>query len=429
MSIIRRASKAVASITVISFTTLALLELALRVYPAAIPMSFLVKFDPLIRGRIAAELKLPTRQSFRNIPRDDGGPELLVPAPGMVLDQGFRDVGAVNPQHTDAKGFCNEPGIDRDEGEIEILALGDSFTWCLAVPPGDAWPAQLADITGLKSYNLGIQAIGPHEYLQLLKWFGLAAGPKIVVMNIYEGNDYRDTFSYWAWVESMATGKVADEAKSRPQSGFLRRYSYVVSTVAAGYAVWREKSENQKVSEGIAAAAGNNDKASLRYYLATRNLHPDFRYKLEFPSGSLAFNPENGDLDEPNYAELVIQGIGDITLYDSALEEFVGLGNAYGFEPVVSYTPAAYTAYRSQVRFSDPSLYRLLGDFSDLQRRYFEERAPKIGYRFIDLTEDMQREAGAGGLERLLYFPLNRHLTPAGHRVVAETLARELGQP
>ena len=44
---------------------------------------------------------------------------------------------------------------------------------------------------------MGVGGIGPYEYVQVLKQFGLQRRPRIVIMNIYEGNDLRDTLRYW----------------------------------------------------------------------------------------------------------------------------------------------------------------------------------------------------------------------------------------
>jgi hypothetical protein len=150
-----------------------LLEVALRFYPSAIPTNFLVRFTPNIRSNIATGRNLPTKKILRKVPRDDGGPNLLVPIPGITINMGFVDLGAVNPQHTDDFGFCNDQPSAFHADKVDIIAMGDSFTWCTAVAPADTWVAELGKISSLSTYNMGVPGIGLYEHLQILKWFGL----------------------------------------------------------------------------------------------------------------------------------------------------------------------------------------------------------------------------------------------------------------
>ena len=46
------------------------------------------------------------------------------------------------------------------------------------------------------AYNLSVAGIGPYEYVELLRRYGLPLGPRVVVMNIYEGNDLRDVLKF-----------------------------------------------------------------------------------------------------------------------------------------------------------------------------------------------------------------------------------------
>jgi len=429
MTLEKALKTAASSLAIVAITAL-LLEAGLRLFPGAIPVSFLVDFSPAIRAEIAAKRGLPTRRDLRAVPRDDGGPELLLPKPNTEFDYGYRDEGAVNPQRTDEEGFCNEPHLGAADESFDIIAVGDSFTWCLAVEPGDAWPRQLGIMTGLTSRNLGIQGIGLYEHIQILKWVGLRAKPRYVVVNIYEGNDFRDALKYWAHRERAGQGtepvglSKAPDGKNAVLQWAERSYTYNTFRAAAF-----PKEHVTAAAHKQPALRGQKDQGpltSLYRTLMSKAFFPDFRYDLIFGDAIVPFNTANGDLDEANFAAAMWQGKGDLRLFDRALEELARLGKDHGFLPIVVYTPTAYSAYKKHVRFSDPRLASLTEFFSDAQRYYFADRTEKLGLLFVDTTETMRASAAELGPDSLLHFPINRHLTPQGHELVAGAVAEAI---
>jgi len=425
-----KALKTAASSLAVVAITAVLLEAGLRLFPGIIPVNYLVDFSPAVRAEIAAERGLPTRQDLRAVPRDDDGPELLLPKPNTEFDYGYKDEGAINPQRTDEEGFCNEPHVHARDQSVDIIALGDSFTWCLAVEPGETWPGKLGKMTGLKARNLGIQGIGLYEYVQILKWVGLRANPRYVVINIYEGNDFRDALKYWAHRE-----RTGDGSEALNYANAADRKSAILRWVEHSYAYNTFRAATFPKEHVTAAAHKRPDKGpqknqgplmSLYRALMSTAYFPDFRYDLDFGDAIVPFNTANGDLDEANFAAAMWQGKGDLRLFDRGLEELVQLGKDHGFLPILVYTPTAYSAYRKQVRFSDPRLASLTEFFSDAQRYYFADRTKKLGLLFVDTTETMRGRAAELGPNALSHFPINRHLTPHGHELVAGAVAEAI---
>jgi lysophospholipase L1-like esterase len=89
-------------------------------------------------------------------------------------------------------------GIDefgfRNEGtrvDVEVVAIGDSHTYGYNVSAEDAWPQQLARMSGLKTCNLGVGGYGVLQYVRLLEeaW---AMAPRHVVLGLYLANDLQD---------------------------------------------------------------------------------------------------------------------------------------------------------------------------------------------------------------------------------------------
>jgi hypothetical protein len=385
--------------------SLVVFEVVLRLVPAAIPPKLLILFEPSLRAK-AAVGAFPLQRDFREVARDDGGPPLFVPKPDSPVVSIDRTADGA-ARSTDELGFCNPRGTYEGRERIDVIALGDSFSWCHAVLPEEAWPARLGEKTGLRVFSLGLGGKGPYEYVQYLLAFGLVKKPRVVVMNVYGGNDLRDAVTYRDWRDATARGE-------RPPS-----------------------SEPQNIAPGlVASAVGRNSYAinflvALASRLATRDAsdwekaHVDFRYTLALPSGAVAFNTENRDRDEVLTARRLEEGTTSLAIWDDALSRFSALAREHGFTAVVSYTPPAFAAYRGLANFDDASVAPLMTAFDESQRRFLADRAVSLGFLFHDLTPDLSiaaREAGAA----LLYDPVHVHLTARGNDVVAGSLARFL---
>jgi len=386
------------------------LEILLRVYPAAIPLALLQHFEEGLRLRVAQRLHLPTRYDFLEVPRDDGGPLLRRYRPRTHV-AGKRD----------AAGFCNPRGHESAAEQMEIIVVGDSFTEC-NVPAEQTWPALLQAFSGTQTYNLGVGGIGIYEYVQMLKQFGLQRRPRIVIMNIYEGNDLRDALRYWDHRNNK--GGAAELGKlGSARGGWLSRHSYAVNVATAAWREWVDPAWRSltEVEEEFKKGLDAIDKDSL-----------DLRYVLHLEGGDVAFNQDNADRDELRLALVLDQGLIDLGVLNEALATFVQLAKDEGFLPLITYSPAAYTAYVNYIEFSEPSVGPVLARYSARLRDYFRDFADRFGVPFLDLTPDLQAEIAAQGsaqAARLLYFPNTVHYSAEGHRTVAEAVARFVEAP
>lgn len=388
------------------------LELGLRLVPQAIPLTVLVRFQPDVRSAVAEARGLPTRSKARDLPRDDGGPQRHIYQPGITFHMHAPDPGQVSTIRIDDAGFCNPAGSSYQRAHIDLLAIGDSFTHCTTVRPEETWVAEVSQETGLSTYDLGVGGVGPYEYLEILTHFGLVKTPRIVVMNIYEGNDLRDASLYHDY-RSARGDAAAQSADPRMrlrrafEASWLGRHSYAANLLVGGaLALANEVDEPDPVAKRAGIRKGSID----------------FRYRLDFGASSVAMNPEDTDRDEVVHAMLVRRGVVSFELFDPALRRYAMLAHEHGFVPVVSYTPAAYTTYAEFARFDDPSLAPLMREFSDAQRAWFARRCRELGLPFLDLTNALRTAARTGRERELLYFPSNLHLSQAGHRVVAASL-------
>jgi hypothetical protein len=342
------------------------------------------------------------RNDFVALPRDDQGPPLYVRKP----DSRIASLDEHGPSHTDENGFCNAAGQYSAHERLDLVAVGDSFTWCHAVRTEQAWVARLAERSGLATYNLGRGGSGPYEYLQVLQHYGLPKHPRIVVLNIYEGNDLRDAMLYWRYRHELE--RSGHPPATEPVSAFpaltnspLGRHSYVANVVLAFLTRVLERRDPDVAEENAV----------------------DFEYSLEFGERRVPFNLENRDTDEVIHARRLADGRESLELWDGALTRFAELAREHGFSPVLSYIPSAHTSYAERTRFTDPSLAPLLAAFSRTQREFLAQRAASLGFAFCDFTPALVDAARASGPGTLLYDPKHIHLTPAGHEVVAGVLS------
>jgi hypothetical protein len=233
-----------------------------------------------------------------------------------------------------------------------------------------------------------------------------------VLFDYEPGNDLRDIFAFGAYRAGHA-GVAAQSSQPTSVSSqdrtFLTRHSYLYNLLRA--ALGTEKGHH------------DNDPRSTK--LPSKHTI-DFRYAVRFGDRSIAFNPHNRDQDEPYYAMALARGVLDVKSLRLPIERFAQLAQQYGFTAVVTYTPPANTVYRNFIQFEDPALDEIMRRGDERQREAIAAAAAEFGLPFIDLTPALQEAAAALEDRQLLYFKENLHITPAGHRVIAETLEKRL---
>jgi len=288
----------------------------------------------------------------------------------------------------DVAGFCN-PLDKADRASVDVVTLGDSFTFCQVLDASDTFTARIENQTGLTTYNLGVAGIGPYEYLEILRKFGLALKPRVVVMNVYEGNDLKDLIEN---IDFRATG-VPSEDKTRLGGPFA--VSYALAYMKAGIELTYKQLKGKKI---------------------------DFGYSIDVQGTEWQMNLGNSDIDEVKHARRIVSGEISFDLFEEPLTDFVALAAEHGFIPVVTRLPSAHTAYRESVRF-DTDVSHELAVYSQTQGDWLAGNADRIGYRFFDTVPVFREQVKT---RPLAFYPANVHFTKEGHAIVAEMLGPEL---
>ncbi len=375
------------------------MEVVLRSFPGVIGISALARFEPNLRLQISRRQGLPAIESLSTLTPDmrtDGGPTIFLPAAGSLVVTPVAatdaDFGAVEVVRADHNGLCNDRSRAADL-TADVVMAGDSFTFCTTMTAKDAAAYRLQDLSGMRTYNLGVRSTGPYEYLEMLKRYAPTLHPKFAVMNIFEGNDLRDVMRTR---EFIVSGKDARKMDPPPAPA----WSYAVEYIRASFA--------PLVS------------------IVKRGLRKDdfnFRYSATVGGVRLAMNPSNRDQDEA--ANAIAFEIGEVSFaaFSEPLSNFVVWATASDVVPIVTYLPSMYTAYSDTVEFEDARVGAAVRRFSAAQRNWLATHAGIIGYRFVDLVPMFQAAAAAGVVT---HFPNTVHPTPKGHEVVALELARQL---
>ena len=376
------------------FLVLGIAEVFLRIFPSLISIPVLERFNSELRQTVADGLQLSTKSSRRIIPsseRTDGGPDFYTYQPNRTImspvDPIDAELGAVEGARIDQNGFCN-PESAAERAPIDVLLLGDSMTFCTAIDADQTSSAMVEDIFGFSAYNLGIPGIGPFEYVELLRKYGLNREPKFVVMNINEGNDPRDVERFNDFRLHEKQSMDADAA------GGPFAWSYSLAFIKAAI--------------------------ELQLRQIDRNTGLDFRYSIEEPDGRVEMNIANADRDEVRYARRFNSGELSPAIFEPALDSFRDLARNNDFVPVILLIPGAYTAYAQSVVFNDQELSTTMTSGREIISEWLQDYAARNNIAFVDLAPAFQAAAKAGPLT---HFPANRHLTPDGQRIVASQIA------
>jgi hypothetical protein len=87
----------------------------------------------------------------------------------------------------------DEHGLRNPErrARYDAVAVGDSFTEGSMVSDDQVWPVLLGRETGCSVYNLGISGGTPRQYLGNFLSFGVELEPRLAIVLVYEGNDFK----------------------------------------------------------------------------------------------------------------------------------------------------------------------------------------------------------------------------------------------
>lgn len=295
--------------------------------------------------------------------------------------QGYvTELGRDLEYRSDAKGFRNPADAPT---AADIAFVGDSYTEAAQVPIAETFAQLVGRATENSVLNYGRGAYGPQQEALVLRRFALAQdpAPKVIVWQLFEGNDLKDAVEFAAWKENP----------NRVRAGLLDRYlanSFFVPFLLRTY----ESKKKRFDWTGSALSNGRDDWA--------------VRYKLEVDPFKNRSNAWPGT--------------------EAALREGIAAAREAGSRVVLMYVPTAARVLHDKLKTEDQQLRGQYFPDGGLDVRPFLQRvqtlAQELGVPLLDLypvfRAHVQREGGSG-----IFIPDDEHLDLEGHRLVSEALA------
>ncbi|MEP6699261.1 MAG: hypothetical protein ABJB09_05975 [Verrucomicrobiota bacterium] len=325
------------------------------------------------------------------------------------------------PFRTDAEGFRN-PSI---RAQIDVAALGDSFTDAMTLAVEESWPARLEQITGKKVQNYGVSSFGPQQEFYVLEDFALAHRPREVVIAFFAGNDLFDAERFEQWQRSG--DKPGEETTGwRLQKTYRRHQTSYFETMARLALPQAWQSRLAAASPPVAARKDSLfDRGMFNLPVAG-----NFRFAL-MPAYVQKLASSRAELERSRGWELTR------TTFLRMRETCARASARF----TIMFIPSKAEAYWPLIERSlGPEKLQRAIDFSCLynhmplraatihanrlaQNDLVREFAAQQNISFLDLTPALEQNAAAG---RAVYFPDDAHWNAAGHALAAEELAKFL---
>lgn len=300
--------------------------------------------------------------------------------PGISWTGAFPNTDRVVYYRTDENGFRNPNGVDR----ADVVFIGDSFTEGATVEEHETFVRRAGAASGLSVVNLGRGAYGPQQELIVLKRHGLAYSPRVVVWQLFEGNDLEDARAFREWQENS-------ERESVP---FTERY-FDNSLFAA----WIPKV--RRLSPEVPLVRLNyTDKVEIQTTLR-------YRYDPEAPSKNPMGWAETTKTIEQGYRLCEEKGIKLLVVLVPAMVRVM--------EPYLTFEQIEHRRH-----YLPGDVDGRRNDFSAGLAEFCEE----LGCSFIDAYSALRQAAEANN--RRLYILVDEHLDVRGNEVVAQAIAEWL---
>lgn len=299
----------------------------------------------------------------------------FVRKPGVSWRGYVPELDKIVEYHSDENGFRNST----KQQQADLVFIGDSYTEAAQIDEGNTLVRRVEQLSGLSAVNLARGAYGPQQELIVLQRYGLAYKPRVVVWQLFAGNDLRDAEAFVEWKQNP----------QRFDTSLTERYF-----------------NNSLLKEWLATTRHQEYKGplvTLRYHDGTER-----RIRLRYPY-------------EPDQPSTIHRGMTE-TL--SALEAGHKLCESNGIQLLVVVIPTMVRVMAPDIIFDSvedrmkyfPEARESQKDFSGTIKDF----CARIGCTVVDGFEPLRRAAATDNSH--LYIPNDEHFDVRGHEVMAQTL-------
>jgi hypothetical protein len=330
---------------------------------------------------------------------DDTGEKLRLPyvRPPHIHWEGltFGNIGEWQPDEldrqvvtfkTDQHGFRNS----EDLNQADLVFIGDSFTEAGNVSEEESFVRLAAGELNLTARNLGLSGIPPPAEAVILERFGLPCEPRVVVWQIYEGNDLPEAWRYDTWREAGYPPMTRQQGASRWEQWSL------------SYCLFRQFVPRERDWLAGQFRCSDGSQRTVRFGFAPS---PDWIPLLPNGQGHSGWKP---------IVDALTQGSRQL--------------NERKIRLIVLHIPAKMTVMGEHVEFDGwskqqgvPQATRVPTPFA--MATHLAVLCDRLGVSFIDSTESLTAHSKNG---ELVYFPSDTHLAPAGHSVISQLVVEAI---
>lgn len=328
----------------------------------------------------------------------------------VVRSQGFRGTEEefTYEWRTDRRGFKNPPEIAALD-QVDLVALGDSFTEGMGVATEQTWPARLSQ-AGFPTYNLGVQGYAPSQLAGAFHQYGVPLAPKVAIVGYCASTFAREE----------AFQNIEAARRGRRFAGGIQLF------------VDREIRQQRRFLTTALFEAGYSAFASG--VTAFKDLFREPRYpkRPAIPVVDKAFERYAADVAAVEGSPFLIRQIREGgPFWRDSLRAFLDIrdrSRAIGARTVLVYFPSRGTMYYE--RATGRPLPREA--FEGIEAAAIREFCAANGITFLDASSRIRRHvagipAGAPQAE-YPYLKLDGHMSAKGHALVAEEVLSVLAE-
>lgn len=303
----------------------------------------------------------------------------FVRKPGVSWRGYVPELGKIVEYRTDANGFRNST----TRNQADVVFIGDSYTEAAQVDEGDTFVRRVERLSGLSAVNLARGAYGPQQELIVLQRYGLAYQPRVVVWQLFEGNDLTDAEQFAKWKQNPHD--VNTSLKER----------YFDNSLLKEWLTRTRKPEN------------NGPKVTWRHHDGTaRRISLRYRYDAGQPASMRAGMNETLRAVEAGHQLCESKGIQLLVVVVPTMVRVMAPDISFDRpEDQMKYLPPAREDQK---------------DFSDTVKEF----CAGTGCTVVDGFDALRRAAATDN--RGLYIPNDEHLDVRGHDVMAQTVVEWL---
>ena len=295
-------------------------------------------------------------------------------------------------------GFCNKK---INTNKKNIIAIGDSLTWCTAVKPEHTWIKNINILISNKfeKINYGVACVGPFEYTRVLRKF-INPNTKLIIVMFAELNDVRDLHT----TNRIYNGK--NNVKKKYEG---KIYKLLVNYIGKSHLINYLWASSKSI--GLNIILKKFDKYDYKYF---RKINDEI----------IAYNINNNDLSDIETAEFIISNKNNDyvhNLWKKNMIDMNRIAKQNNSKILFLYSPIAAIAFGNQTIFNDKRIGAKIKTASNIQQKLFKEICDKNRFYCLNLTK-YYVEYNKFNIKPS-HFRGNLHLTPDGHAIVSDALS------